>query len=509
VPGVNLAPYAKEVEGGLSNEIPDMDAALERQAFYDYEGTRYEHRFKRDAESSFDFAGRSHRSSGFLNECIRKLCQHAYAPGPARRWSEKSAQDFLQRVYQENFIDAVMLEADKLSTLNATVAIQIDPGEGVFDEKPITYRLWGREEHCVWVDPDNANVASVVCTVDKYDGQKRARLWSDTQVQTFLTKKVRTDDADSLTTRAFYPAGPPIEHGYGCLPFTFVHYHLPIRSFDVTAIGEFLHKAEVAIDNRLMRLDESIHKHLNPIPWAAGMPPDWKPNLEAQRFVRMPPRSPQLNADGSYEEGEYAELGYLQAQIDVAGAWEDCRSYMNQAIEAADIPISAVRMEQQGIASGISLIVEQEPLIKRAEVRRLMYKVYEDDLGKRTLIVAGNHYGMPELATAGVEGHIILAWPQPRLAVNTPDKLELTMGEVAANLKSHLMAIQDWYGVGRDEALEIAEQIAIDDQELAAANPMMALMMKAKEAALQPDQEGPAGDNPERPRDEPGAERQF
>ena len=64
------------------------------------------------------------------------------------------------------------------------------------------------------------------------------------------------------------------------------------------------------------------------------------------------------------------------------------------------MPISAARMEQQGVASGIALMVEQEPLLKRAEKRRHTFKVYECDLARRTLVVTANHYGMPELMAA-------------------------------------------------------------------------------------------------------------
>jgi hypothetical protein len=80
--------------------------------------------------------------------------------------------------------------------------------------------------------------------------------------------------------------------------------------------------------------------------------------------------------------------------------------------------------------------------------------------------------GFEPAAAAG--GKLIIAWPQARLAVNTPDKLELGMGEVSAGLKSHLMLIMDWYGVGREDALQIAEQISRDNAELQAVNPEMA-----------------------------------
>jgi hypothetical protein len=469
---VDLGVYRSEVEHGLPLQQPDLDISIERQAFFDYDGFRFERRFRRDAESSFDFAGRSHRPSGFLRECIEILCEHLYVPGPSRRWSETAGDELLQRVYSDNLIDSIMFEADQLSSLNERVLIQIDPGEGDFALKPITYRLWGSEQFWVWSDPDNPTIPSVVCTKDKFDEQTRYRLWTAEEVQTFLTPKLKP--LQTSGGRVAIPVGPPEPHGYGCLPFTLVSYKLPIRDLRVSCVGDLLWKAEIHIDDRLSRLDESIHKHLNPIPVAEGMPDQWKPILEPGRFIRMPLAAPAIGASGGYERGEFARLYYLSVTIDVGGAWEDCRNYMNQALEAARVPLSAARMEQSGVASGISLMVEQEPLLKRAERRRGPFRVYENDLGKRTLMVCGNHYGKAELVSAAAKGNLILGWPQARLAVNTPDKLELGASEVAMGLKSHLMLIMDWYGIGRTDALQMAEQIALDQTDLAAVNPEMA-----------------------------------
>jgi hypothetical protein len=387
----DLSLYRSEVEAGLPNEAPAMDEALERQAFFDYDGFRYERRFRRDAESSFDFAGRSHRASGFLRECIEILCEHLYSPGPARRWSEKAGDKLLQRVYADNLIDALMLEADQLSTLNDWCGIQIDPGAGDYAAKPITYRLWGREDLAVWPEAENSNIPAVVCTKDKFDEQTRYRLWSDTEVQTFLTPKLKV--AQTSGGRVAVPDGPPVAHGYGCLPFSFDHYKLPVRDFNTTGIGRLLWKAEVHIDDRLSRVDESIHKHINPIPVAEGMPADWKPIIEPGRFIRVPREGMTPGPSGGYERGEFARLYYLQATIDVAGAWEDLTNYINRVLEAARVPLSAARMEQQGVASGISLMVEQEPLLKRAEQRRGAKRVMESDLARKTLVVCRNHYG--------------------------------------------------------------------------------------------------------------------
>ena len=180
-----------------------------------------------------------------------------------------------------------MGEADELATLNGYAAIQIDASEGVFAERPVTYRLWGREQLAVWPSRVNPNTPAVVCTMDKEDLRTRYRLWSDTEVWTYLTKKAEETAGGRVAWLESQET-----HDYGCLPFSFVHYRLPIRQFEVSCPGEFLHKAEIRIDNRLNALDNAIQKHINPIPVAEGMPADWKPTVEPLRFIRLPRAAP-------------------------------------------------------------------------------------------------------------------------------------------------------------------------------------------------------------------------
>lgn len=492
---VDLSRYGKEIESGLPTEVEHRNKAIERQAFFDWEGDRYEQEFKRDAESSWDYQGRPHRPSGFLRECVEVLCEDLYCPGPARKWSEDSGDSLLQQVYADNLIDSLMQGADTLSTLNELAAIQIDAGAGDYAEKPITYRLWGREQLHVWPDPNNANVAEAVVTIDRYDLRTRYRLWSDAEVWTYTTKRadetaggrVAFKSMDSDPSSPLY-TGP---HDYGTLPFSLIHYSLPIRSLEVPAIGRYLLKAEIRIDDRLNRLDESIGKHLNPVPVAEGVPTDWKPVVEPMRFIRMPSSGPMIGATGGFEPGTFAKLYFLEAHIDTAGAWDDLLKYINQALQAARVPLKAVAMDEMGVQSGIALIVEHAPLLKRARQRRGPYTVYEGDLAKRTLVCCGNHYGKSELVVAAHNGRLVLGWPQPSIPIPTPDGLQLLVAEVQAGMKSHLQAIMQWNGISRVEALELVEQMATDDADLAAAHPILAEVNVPKP---EPEEPGP-GEN--------------
>lgn len=487
---VDLNRYRKEVESGLSNESAQMDLAAERQDFYDFKGTHWARHFRRDAENTWDFQGRSKRASGFLRGCVEKLCGHMYTPGPSRRWVGQSgnaepAQDhetpgakLLQKVYQDNLIDSLMLRAEQLCTLNNVCAIQIDAGSATdengdpvsdFDKKPITYRIWAREQFCVWTDPNYACTPIVVCIKDMYDTQKRYRLFSDTEVWEFRTKKQSPGFFGGQATAggtAPYPVTPaPIPHDYGCLPFTFIHYELPLQDFEVVAVGDFLWKAEINIDDRLMRVDEAINKHINPIPIAEGTPEGWKPIVQPMRFIRLP--GPEMvPTDNGFQTGEKSDMRFVQAQIDVGGAWDDLDKYLKLARETVDCD-TAYSEEQVALATGIAMMLKQEPLLKRAEKRRAIFKVYEEDLAKRTLTCVGNHYGKQEYAVETNQGHLVCGWPAPRLAILTQDVMDLSIEKIQNGYSSHLMEIENLLGMDRDQALEYMEQIKIDTEEAA------------------------------------------
>jgi hypothetical protein len=487
-PPVNLKPFADECEAGLPNAKTDIDGAMKRQAFFDYDGFRYEADFKRDAESSFDYQGRSHRPSGFLRQCIEILTEDVYAPGPSREWQDEAGDALLQQVWRDNHIDPLMSEAERLCTLNDVAAIQIDAGDGDYTAKPITYRLWGREQFHCWTDPDDVTRPVAVVTLDKYDMQTRYRLWNELEVITFLTKKA----SEMKGGRVAYQVGAPEPHDYGCIPFTFVPYTLQIRDFWVSSIGELLGKVEIAIDNRLSTLDESISKHMNPIPVAEGVPDAWKPIVEANRFMRMPLAAPRIGPTGGYEPGERARIYFLDRRIDVSGAWLDCENYMNAALTAARVPLSAARMEQAGVASGISLLVEHAPLLKRARKRQGAYKIHETSLGRKTLVCAGNHYGKPELVAAAAAGDLLLGWPQASVPIQTPDQLEMVQAEIRTGFKSYFAGLQQWYGIGHDEAVQMAKSIEADNKELATVAP--SLVATAENEPELPGQVDPAAD---------------
>jgi hypothetical protein len=488
----DLTKIHDDVEKGLASQEHRLNNAALAQGFWDYDGKKFMSVFMRDAETPFDYVQRPYRMSGLCRQIIEILCDHLYSPGPSRTWDQPAGNAFLQTVYEDNHFNALMGRADQLSALNDVAAVQIDANEGNFHDKPITLRLWGGQDFAVFTDPDNRTIPKVACTVDRYDTGTCYRLWNEKEVRRYESTNGE-GLADGL--KAKYIDTTP--HDYGCLPFAFVHYVQPIVGFWETGIGTFLAQGEVRANDRMSRLDEAVNKHLNPLPIVENVDETWQPIVQPMGFMRISSSKMRVGATGGYEDGPQARLYFLEAHVDIAGAWDDLCKFLNQLLQALRIPAEAVRMEQVGVSSGIALIVEQAPLLTRARRRQQPFGLYETEIARTILRCAGGHYGRADLTRAAMKGKLSLAWPQPSVPVPTKDNLDLLLEQVGAGFKSLVMATSEWYGCEREQAFQILEQVEKDNAELEERAPTLALRRGDEE-----DNEGTDPSSDDKPTDE-------
>ncbi len=483
----------EDVSLGLKSQTERLDAAAMAAGFWDYEGKRFMAVFLRDAETPFDYVARPYRQAGLTRQLVEILCAHLYSPGPGRTWSlpgegqdtKSAGNEFLAKVYTDNSIDALMNRADQLSTLSNVAAVQVDVDEGVFQDKPVTLRLWGAEDFAVWTDPQNRTVAKVCCTIDRFESRATYRLWTDEGCYVYQSDEKLAGGGlaagQVATFEAFYP------HKYGCLPFAFVHAVQPITSFWEVGPGPLIVAGEVRSNDRLSRLDESVNKHINPIPFAQNVDEHWQPIIEPQGFIRIKPSMMRPGPTGGYDDGPQPSVYYLEAHIDIAGAWDDLARYLTQLLQALHIPAEAVRMEKIEASSGIALIVEQAPLLTRARTRHKPFAIYETSIARTILRCAGNHYSKPALVNDAKVGMLTIAWPQPTVPVPTQDNLDLLLGQVSAGIKSLPMATMEWYGCDRESAFKILEQVELDNEELKRRAPTLALQGAGLPKPVDPD----------------------
>lgn len=462
----SLDTYAREVENGLPSVKKLLDDRVECRAYYDLDARRY--RTQRNAEQTFDWVNRVYRQSGITHQCVNILCEHLYSPGPSRQFDVEAGEEFLERVWTDNHFDSLMQEADKISTLNDVCALQIDAALGNFDEKPITIRLWGAEEFWAWTDPLESTRVVALVTIDRFNETTTYRLWNAEEVRVY-----RTEQNGRV---AYYQKAESSRHDYGELPFEFVHYEFPHRHFWTVGIGHHLARAEEVINDDMSLMKEAKDKYLAPICLAYGVPPEWRPVIEPGRWLKMPGSERTPTATGSFEKSAGSELKYLQAKLELEEGWKDITLFLNQVLESAQIPKSAVRMEQDTARSGVAIIAEQIPLLNRARKRRRPFQIYESQIARKILLCAGNYYDDPALVQAAHEGTLTLGWSDPSIPFPSVDRNEIYKGEIEMGVRSRLQIIQEVYGCDRDRALAILEQIAQDKKDEDRLLPMLEVL---------------------------------
>lgn len=451
-----------EVAAGLPNERLRIADALENQAFYDLDGDRYGAR--REGETEFDYVGRAQRETGFVQEVIDVLCEHQYGSGPARQVEDAAANDLLQQVYEQTHVDAVLHQAEVLSTLNDVAAIEVkatnDP------DAPIELHLWGSDEFAVFVDPERPNEAKAVVVIDRVNQQTRYRLWTAEIVATYMTKPWTTDVTSGARV-AYWQGTEP--NTYGVLPFAFVHYREPVRRFWTPGLGTFLRKVESALNRQLSNIDELAWKYSCPVGVFTNVAPDFNPEIGRGRFMRLY-STPNLEG-GGYGAGQTPTASYLQAQLAIDQLWLDVKNYIDQALEAAHVPGSAVRMDQSGVQSGIALLVEQAPLILRAKARRPMFVRVETRLAKVILQVYGGHYDKPAFTAAAKTLRLLLSWPEPQVPIPGPERDNSDQWELSMGILSRVQLVMQRRGMTRDQAIAYLKQIKQDEDDADAIDP--------------------------------------
>lgn len=461
-PRLNREAVLLEVARGLKNEAERLDAARENQRYADLDCEADAE--KRPDESDWDFARRPKKETGFLHQVLNRLCAHTYNPGPHRQVSDPALDAVLQQVYEQNHIDAVMAEAERLCTINDVAAIQVRWTGDRRPDHPIDLQLWGADEFAVFESPDDPRVPEAVVTIDRVDNTTRYRVYFDDAVHTYETRKAGGSDGKATAggVIAFEVEGSPAPNPYGVLPFAFLHYRQPVRQFWTKSPGTFLRKQEAVANREISDLAEAIVKFSTPIAWFKNVGPEFNPTIAPGRWMRLMKGGPSYSGDGFSDSGE-PDAGYLQAQLAIEDVWQDVRHTLDQAAEACDLPPGSLRLDYADAPSGFSIVARNFPLYDRAKQRRSIYQRAECELVRVIAAVHAARTGQAQIAAAARSATILLSWPEPRIPVPGPDRDETDAWEINLGITSRLQVIQRRYGLTREQAIEHLKRVAEDE----------------------------------------------
>lgn len=460
LPAWLLKEIRDEIRGGVRNDAARLDDA--EKNLHCYNGNWKMLPVKAAAG---DWDKIRPRYSMLMQRIVNVLTGTLYRDGPKRMLPEHvEASKWLEWVYRCNAVDAIWQQADRYATVSDCAAIQVvktaDP------MRPLRLYLWDASQFSVWLDPEDQTQPVAVAVVDKFNERKRLRLWTDATITTYMTEQRKPGQTSGATALNFVDEKP---HSYGQLPFTFAHFNMPLCDFWSHGPGSHLRGVNEGVNANLTQTGGSITYNLVPIVVGKNIRAGWKPGnpVKPGDFWMLPPDpdAEGQNADPSAE--------YLQADSSfVAASWEDLAQYLDHTMEMTGVPASAVRMVQDSVRSGVSIIMEQIPLVTWARSRQRPFSYYEDALAKLVLSIGAQHLGSQDvdeyrvtasqLTAAADEPGMVLRWPKmypdvPGVEQDTSDGWLLDNG--MASRTTLLMRREGWT---REEAREYLEDVAED-----------------------------------------------
>jgi hypothetical protein len=450
----------EEVEAGLHTRRREREHAGKNLDYFNLENEKYIR--QRPAEDPQDYSDRPKRTSGMTRRAVELLTDHLYNPGPARRVkSAPAADDWLRCAYRDNHVDTLFQQADRHSTLNGTVFFQA-ACTGV-EARPIKLHLWERQDFEAWPEPGDPTEPFAVCTIHRYDESTTYQIWTRLETLVYRSDKLGKEQTAGGRVATFVgsESGP---HGYGVLPFSPFHFEPPTQDLMSFGLGGALRRANATLDVEMSDLAQAVQFYGRPLGFTRNVDKSWRPRMRPGSFTTLPPGK--VSAGGP--SGPEPEAFYLQAQLDVAGIWADITNFANGTFEEMGVPLSAVRLEQTGVVSGIAIVAEQAPLLTRAKKRQRPALRWEHSLAEVVLAVGGAYYSRPELLAAAADLDLTAVWPEPQIPIPDPARDEIDENRLAMGLTSRVMLVMERSGLDRDGALELIGQVARDEAEVVA-----------------------------------------
>ena len=458
----------EEVTGGLSTDRERRDDALKNLHFYN--GNFKAYKPKTTNTSGDDIRP---RYSLLMQRIVKTLCANLYKAGPKRSILEhKEASAWLEWIYRCNAMDAMFQRADICATWGDWCAFQVRPIKDPL--RPLDVQLWDSSQLYIWCDPEDQRVPVAVGTRDAFNEQSRLQVWTAETITTYMTAELQKGPKGQTSGGVAFEFRNRKDNPLGVLPFSFVHFDMPIQEFDTTGPGDFLSCANENANSILTNIGGAITYNLWPVVTVANAPPGWVPPTP-----HKPGQVWFSNSDPANEgQGASMEIKYLQADPSfVAAGWDDLSEYFNHTMEMCGVPRAAIRMEQTSTQSGAAIIAEQIPLILWAQSRQEPFANYERKFAQLVMTIGAGHLGSQQvdeykvtaaqLEEAAYDTQLMLRWPSlyPRIPgpeLDVSDTFRLNNRQTSPTL---LLMERD--NLTREEAEEKEEEIAKDWQRWA------------------------------------------
>jgi hypothetical protein len=446
----------RELRAGLPREQERLGNAIRVLDYYELRGVKYVP--KRDAESGSDYRNRIKRTLPFARRVVDVLCSQLYNPGPTRSLqNDDAANEWLQGVYRDNLVNAILQRADRLATLQGIAAVQVAATGD--DRRPIQYQLWGEEQLTLYPDENDATTIKHVVTIDRQDQQTRYTWWSAESFKVYVTKRLTIGQTSGGRVAELVKDE---DNPYGILPFAFIHHEIPTNGYCVSGLGDYLADINAGLDIEASDMAEAVSKYHRPWGFVYDAASDWQPIVKMGNLIRLNTNPTDLDRSNP------PRVEFAQPDLDIQGGWDNIRSAIDTALEGIGVPQSLYRLNQATLPSGAALMAEQQPLVDYSRSRQVSFERYETDLARATLTIGGLWYDRPELDAAAADIKLSVTWPP--VTIRTPGQEQDIQDQtsIAMGIESTAMITKRRLALNSDEEVwEHLEQVAEDEQRLA------------------------------------------
>lgn len=484
---LSLDSIEAEIKAGLPNHCDRIVRAYINEEYYACRNAAFLQ--PRESEDWRDFVKRPKRTSKLTRKVVRKLCEHLYAPGPTRTLKNGAAEDsFLQDVYKQNSINAVMATADRKCTLNGAALIgAVATGR---PEKPIRLYVWGAHEFVAWSRPDDPTEVWAVVTINREHksegGFSKERLvyeaWSAKEHRVYHGewKDCLPERTPGLAwmcyrnlfccTATYQPnlsgyseAGERLEgsNPYGRVPFAVISDETRVSSIYEGGIGDPLRECNAEIDRELTELAAHVLEFMDPDRFLRNVGAKFRREKNRSRWQPLPAVQGSKDGENNLEPDAFL----VQAQLKAEEVWGDIKSYADSTIEELDVPLVAIRMDSSTDLSGVAIVGKMLPLLQRTKQRQAdPFTQHESDVASLVLMVHGAYYSDARTLAAGSDPNLDLVWPEPAFPLPTPERDAEDQADIDAGRKSLAQVVAERNGMTMDQAWDHLDRV-LEDQK--------------------------------------------
>lgn len=401
---------------------PGESARMEqcRFAWDMYRGDQLRYLPRLAGESHADFARRPHRHFLNLTRVLVDLLSQLYRrPVERTLTGDNRAAERIRKALSRNPLDLLLLAADRLTRLQGVCALGASWQDGEL-------RLWPWPAHRLIVvpDPDLPVRPLAVVALASGDGEL-AHAWTAENVATVAQGRIVRQ----------------AEHGYGRIPFAFVHDRTPVDGFWVEGRGHCIAPANAEFNAKLTELAQTVSLQgfgvmevVNPDP--------------AQPLQLSPARALQFTVSGDTPYG----VNFKAPNAPITDLIADLEFLLRTLLKTQRIPESALSVNATTDASGLSILAQQTPVLEDRVERAQLFRAFEAELIDVCAAVLREHEGVTGEVSVQVN------YPEPQLEQSATERLAADEWRLKHGLVTpwQIMRRDDPDGYVSDEAAKAA-----------------------------------------------------